>query len=345
MFEELDEAVKKAQAEAQGVNDLNKLAELKAAYLGSSSALKQGFDALKTLPGEKKGEAGKKLNVAKNALASLFLAREKEIRDAETQKKLLGEKIDLTLPGRKHLAGAEHPCSLIIDDLTDLFLGMGYKVAEGNDVELDLFNFELVNIPKDHPARDMQDSFYIDQSTLLRTQTSGVQAHVMQEAKGVGPIKIICPGKTYRRDDDDLTHSHQFSQCEGLVVSEDASMGMLMETLTIMCKHIFGDKRDVRFRPSFFPFTEPSIEVDVTCAECGGKGCNMCKHTGWIEILGAGMVHPNVLRLNGFDPAKYSGFAFGVGIERLAILKYGIDDIRKLFLSDESFLSQFRKEN
>jgi phenylalanyl-tRNA synthetase alpha chain len=233
---------------------------------------------------------------------------------------------------------------LIVADLEKFFLGLGYNVAEGEEVDSDLFNFELVNIPKDHPARDMQDSFYIDDTLLLRSQTSGVQAHVMQEAKGVGPIKIICPGKTYRRDDDDLTHSHQFSQCEGLVVSSDASMGMLMETLTLMMKHIFGEKREVRFRPSFFPFTEPSVEVDVSCFECGGKGCSICKGTGWIEVLGAGMVHPNVLRLNGFDPDKYNGFAFGAGIERLAMLKYGIDDIRKLFFSDEAFLTQFRKE-
>lgn len=343
-LEKLEAAVKEAQEEAKTIGSLPKLNEIKAKYLGNNSALRESFKELKNLPKEEKGAFGQKINAYKVQLEDVFLKREEELRKAEIDKKIASEQVDITLPGRANEKGARHPCQVIIDDLISFFMGLGYEVAEGPDVDLDLFNFELVNIPKDHPARDMQDSFYISDNLLLRSQTSGVQAHVMQERKGVGPIKIICPGKTYRRDDDDPTHSHQFSQCEGLVVSEDCNMGMLMETLTQMCRHIFGDKREVRFRPSFFPFTEPSIEVDVSCFECQGKGCDLCKHTGWIEILGAGMVHPNVLRLNGFDPDKYQGFAFGVGIERLAMLKYGIDDIRRLFTSDVRFLEQFRKE-
>lgn len=339
-----DEVLAEAKQRLADIHENSKLVELKAKYLGGSSVVKQAFKDLKDLPKEEKGNFGQRINIFKNNLESLFEEKEKELEEEQIKSKLEKEKCDITLPGNTYDFGAKHPCQIIIDELTDFFIGMGYKVAEGNEVDLDLFNFELVNIPKDHPSRDMQDSFYISDNLLLRSQTSGVQAHVMQEAKGQGPIKIICPGKTYRRDDDDLTHSHQFSQCEGLVISEKASMGNLMKTLDLMAKHIFGEKREVRFRPSFFPFTEPSIEVDVSCFECQGKGCDICKHTGWIEILGAGMVHPEVLRLNGFDPDIYQGFAFGIGIERLAMLKFGIDDIRKLFNSDITFLGQFRKE-
>jgi phenylalanyl-tRNA synthetase alpha chain len=343
-MEDLESLLNEAQAEAEKASNGAKLAEIKAKFLGANSAIKNAFKQMKDLKPEEKGPFGKKINEVKVKLEAFFAKAENDMAQKKAAQAIQEEKCDITLPAYQHLKGAKHPAQIIIDDLTDFFLGMGYKVAEGNDVELDLFNFELVNIPKDHPSRDMQDSFYIDEQKLLRTQTSGVQAHVMQEAKGQGPIKIICPGKTYRRDDDDPTHSHQFSQCEGLVVGEGVSMGMLLETLTRMMKHFFGEKREVRFRPSYFPFTEPSIEADVSCFECGGKGCDLCKHTGWIEVLGAGMVHPNVLKMNGMDPNKYTGFAFGVGIERLAMLKYGVDDIRKFFASDISFLEQFRKE-
>ncbi len=345
MLEILNGLAKQAEEEAEKIHDRASLAALKAKFLGGSSPLKQAFADLKNLSDPKqKGPAGKMINDVKVQLESLFDRREKALSEEEAQKKMAGEKVDISLPGVSRVKGAMHPCSLVVKDLTDFFLGLGYKVAEGDDVELDMFNFELVNIPKDHPSRDMQDSFYIDDSRLLRTQTSAAQAHVLQAAKGVGPIKIICPGKTYRRDDDDLTHSHQFSQCEGLVVGKNVTMGQLMETLTLVLRHLFGEKRQVRFRPSFFPFTEPSIEVDVSCYNCDGKGCPMCKNTGWIEVLGAGMVHPNVLRMNGFDPEVYTGFAFGIGLERIAMLKYGVEDIRDFFTSDEAFLRQFRKE-
>jgi phenylalanyl-tRNA synthetase alpha chain len=341
---DLEKIFADASSEADKIHEKAKLSELKARFLGNTSEIKKAFLEMKNLKPEEKAGFGKKVNEIKVKLETLFAQKEKSLDDEEANKAIQKDRCDITLPGTNLLKGAKHPCQVIIDDLTSFFLGMGYKVEEGNDVETDEFNFELVNIPKDHPSRDMQDSFYIDDCKLLRTQTSGAQAHALQEAKGLGPIKIICPGKTYRRDDDDPTHSHQFSQCEGLVVGEGVNMGMLMETLTVMMKHFFGEKREIRFRPSYFPFTEPSIEADVSCFECGGKGCDLCKHTGWIEVLGAGMVHPNVLRMNGMDPNKYSGFAFGVGIERLAMLKYGVDDIRKFFQSDVSFLDQFRKE-
>ena len=236
-----------------------------------------------------------------------------------------------------------HPLSIIVSQLEELFLGMGYQIAEGPEVESDYFNFELMNLPKGHPARDMQDTFYIDENTLMRTHTSPVQAHTLLAAKGKGPIKVICPGKTYRRDDDDATHSHQFTQIEGLVVDENISMAHLKGTLLEFAKKMFGNNREIRFRPSYFPFTEPSIEVDVSCFNCGGKGCNICKGTGWIEILGAGMVHPNVLNMCGYDSNKYTGFAFGIGPERIAMLKYGIPDIRYFYTNDIRFLKEFDK--
>jgi len=220
---------------------------------------------------------------------------------------------------------------------------MGYQVAEGPEVESDHYNFELLNIPKDHPAREMQDSLYFDENTLLRTHTSPVQARVMQASMGK-PIQVICPGKVYRRDEDDATHSHQFGQVEGLVVAEGINLGHLKQTLQAFAKKMFGEKREIRLRPSFFPFTEPSVEIDVSCFECGGKGCNLCKHTGWIEILGGGMVHPKVLSMNGYDAKKMTGFAFGIGIERVAMLRYGIDDIRRFYQNDLRFIQQFTRK-
>ncbi len=230
---------------------------------------------------------------------------------------------------------------MIVEEIEDLFIGMGYTVAEGPEVEKDYYNFEALNLPKGHPARDMQDSFYITEETLLRTHTSPVQARTMELAKGKGPIKIICPGKVYRRDTDDATHSHQFTQIEGLVIDENIRMSDLKGTLNVFAKKMFGEDREIRLRPSFFPFTEPSVEMDISCKICGGKGCRVCKGTGWIEILGAGMVHPNVLEMAGFDSKKYTGFAFGMGPERIAMLKYGIDDIRHFYTNDTRFVTQF----
>jgi phenylalanyl-tRNA synthetase alpha chain len=268
-----------------------------------------------------------------------------ELENRELEEKLKNEKIDVTLPSTKINVGGVHPITRIINEVEELFISMGYDVVEGPEVESDLYNFEMLNLPKGHPARDTQDSFYITEDTLLRTQTSPVQVRTMLANKEKTPIRIICPGKTYRKDNDDATHSHEFHQIEGLVVDENISMADLKGTLEVFAKKIFGEKREVRFRPSYFPFTEPSIEVDVSCFNCNGKGCNICKGTGWIEILGSGMVHPNVLENCGFDHTKYQGFAFGVGVERVASLKYGVNNMRDYFTNDYRFLKNFdRKE-
>lgn len=228
-----------------------------------------------------------------------------------------------------------------MEDIEDFFIGLGYEIKEGYEVEQDYYNFEALNLPKSHPARDMQDSFYISEDILLRTHTSPVQARTLEAQKGEGPVKIICPGKVYRRDSDDATHSHQFTQIEGLVVDKNIHLSDLKGTLELFAKEIFGSDREVRLRPSYFPFTEPSVEVDISCFKCKGSGCNVCKQTGWIEILGAGMVHPNVLEMAGFDSKEYSGFAFGMGPDRVAMLKYGIEDIRHLYTNDLRFIDQF----
>ena len=256
-------------------------------------------------------------------------------------RKLEEEKIDITLPGVPFRTGTLHPLTLISQEIEDLFIGMGYTVAEGPEVELDFYNFERANIPADHPARDMQDTFYINPKELLRTHTTAIQMRELEKAQGQLPIKVICPGKVYRRDNDDATHSHQFMQAEGLVVGENITLTDLKGTLQFMADRMFGEGRQIRFRPSYFQFTEPSVEVDVSCHICGGKGCPVCKGTGWIEVLGAGMVHPNVLEMAGFDSTKCSGFAFGVGIERVAMLKYGVDDIRNFYINDTRFLKMF----
>ena len=338
-----EEIILEADSLLKEVKNKNEFAEIKAKILGKNSKLSEAMEKLKTLPRESKAEFGKGLNIAKQKLVAKFDEVLKELDKKEIEEKIASQKIDITLPGRECDKGSIHPFEIIVNEVEEFFLGMGYKIAEGDEVEKDLYNFELLNIPHDHPSRDMQDSFFIDEETLLRSHTSSVQSHVMQEAHGQGPIKVICPGKVYRRDDD-ATHSHQFGQIEGLVIAEKVSLGDLMETLTLLMRKLFGEKREVRFRPSYFPFTEPSVEVDVSRFNCGGKGCSLCKNSGWIEVLGAGMVHPNVLRMNGFDDKKYQGFAFGVGIERLAMLKYGIDDIRKFYQNDVTFLDQFRKE-
>jgi phenylalanyl-tRNA synthetase alpha chain len=274
-------------------------------------------------------------NEVREAIASKIEEKQTALEAAEVERKLASETIDVTLPGRPVKAGTHHPLTSVVEEVEDLFLGMGYEVAEGPEVEQDYYNFEALNLPKGHPARDMQDTFYITEETLLRTHTSTVQARVMNKNEGKGPVKIICPGKVYRRDDDDATHSHQFMQIEGLVVDENIRMSDLKGTLEVFVKKMFGADREIRLRPSFFPFTEPSVEVDVSCAKCGGKGCNVCKQTGWIEILGAGMA--------GYDSTKYRGFAFGIGVERIAMLKHGVDDIRHFYTNDVRFLDQFKQ--
>ena len=317
------------------------LQDIRIAYLGKKGSIQALMAEMKNLPKEEKPVFGQQVNAVKQEVTVALSEKMEELKKAELAESLKKEKIDITLEGDKMERGTVHPLTMIQQELEDLFIGMGYKVAEGPEVELDYYNFELANLPKHHPARDMQDTFYIDPNTLLRTHTTAMQMRELEKAKGQLPIKLICPGKVYRRDDDDATHSHQFMQCEGLVVGEHITLADLKGTLEFMADAMFGSGRKVRFRPSYFPFTEPSVEVDVSCPFCNGKGCNVCKGSGWIEILGAGMVHPHVLEMNGFDPEKCSGFAFGVGLERVAMLKYGIDDIRNFYTNDIRFLKNF----
>lgn len=343
-FKQISETqIEKAKVAIDKVVDRLSLNNFKGQFLGKKSELTSFYSMMKDIPSDQKKDFGKALSDLKNALSGLFETKEKTLAEIELSKKLEEGRVDITLPGNQVSMGSKNPFYAVVDDISDFFSGLGYTIVSGPEVESDTNNFELLNIPKDHPARDMQDTFAIDRNTVLRSQTSSIQARYMALAKGQGPVKILSPGKVYRRDND-ATHSHQFGQIEGLVISEDVSFSNLMETLTMLLKHLFGEKREVRFRPSYFPFTEPSVEADISCFECGGKGCSLCKHTGWIEILGAGMVHPNVLRLNGFDDTKYQGIAFGIGIDRVAMLKYGIDDIKRFYTGDVRFLKQFRKE-
>ena len=335
----IDEALKEIE-EADRTDTINLIRNH---YLAKKSELNVMMSLLGGMSVGEKKQFGKILNDARNTILQALQFKSDNLNAKQLEEKLKQEKIDISLPGKRSQLGGKNPFFIIQDEIIDIFTGMGFKVASGPEVESDLFNFELLNIPKDHPARDMQDTLYIDENTLLRTHTSPVQAHTMQEAHGK-PVKIICPGKTYRRDDDDAFHSHQFAQVEGLLIDKGVNIGHLKAILSLFAKKMFGEKREVRLRSSYFPFTEPSVEVDITCFNCGGKGCSMCHDTGYIEILGGGMVHPNVLKMNGYDPEVYSGLAFGIGIERVAMLRYGIDDIRKFYSDDVRFLHQFEKK-
>lgn len=339
---DLEKMLQDASSEIQACNTQNELNEKKAFYLGKKSPLNEIMKQMATLSIEGKKELGQKVNAFKTKIEELVVARRKELEQIAINEKLMSETIDVTMPGKVLSTGSIHPLNKVIDELNTIFIGMGYNVAEGPEVEIDKYNFEMLNVPVGHPARDMQDSFYITEETLLRTQTSSVQVRTLLEAKGK-PIKIVCPGRVYRRDDDDATHSHQFMQIEGLVVDENITLSDLKGTLQKVMEKMFGSDRKIRFRPSFFPFTEPSVEVDVSCFKCGGKGCPICKKSGWIEILGAGMVHPNVLEMAGYDSTKMRGFAFGIGVERVTMLRYGIDDIRNFYIDDVRFLNQFKK--
>ena len=333
----LQESAKNEISNAQNEQDLN---NLKANYLGKKSRLSEIMSTMRELSIEKKKELGQKANEFRTKIEEFVENKRQELLQKVIDAKLKNDAIDVTMPAKKFKTGKLNPLTQTIRELEDVCTGMGFMVEEGPEVEEDLYNFELLNLPKGHPAREMQDSFYIDENTLLRTHTSPVQARTLLKSKGQ-PIKIICPGKVYRRDNDDATHSHQFMQCEGLVVGENVTMADLKGTLVKICSHVFGSDLRVRFRPSFFPFTEPSVEVDVECFKCKGDGCNLCKGSGWIELLGGGMVHPNVLKMCGYDSEKYQGFAFGIGIERLTMMKYGIDDVRNFYIDDERFINQF----
>ena len=331
-----------ALKEIEAADSSDALNNVRNTFLSKKSELSGLMSQLGTLPPEERKDFGQAVNNVRVAITSAIEEKMTYLKNKELEEKLEKETIDITLPGVTKDVGGRNPFYIVRDEIVEIFLGMGFEVADGPEVETDLYNFELLNIPKDHPARDMQDTFYINENELLRTHTSPVQARTM-EAKQGAPVRIICPGKTYRRDDDDATHSHQFAQVEGLVIDKGINIGHLKATLELFAKKMFGEKREIRLRSSYFPFTEPSVEVDITCANCGGKGCNMCKGTGYIEILGGGMVHPNVLKMNGYDPEVYSGFAFGIGIDRTAMLRFGIDDVRKIYQNDVRFLRQFKK--
>ncbi|WP_409302076.1 phenylalanine--tRNA ligase subunit alpha [Peribacillus sp. SCS-155] len=344
MQERLQELQSEALHKVSNASDLKQLNEIRVAYLGKKGPITEVLRGMGKLSAEERPRIGALANEVREEIASRIEEKQKALEDAAVNEKLAAEKIDVTLPGRPVKKGGHHPLTKIIEEIEDLFIGMGYEVAEGPEVETDYYNFEALNLPKGHPARDMQDSFYITEEILMRTHTSPVQARTMEKHKGKGPVKIICPGKVYRRDNDDATHSHQFMQIEGLVIDEHIRMSDLKGTLEVFAKKMFGQEREIRLRPSFFPFTEPSVEMDISCKFCGGTGCSVCKGTGWIEILGAGMVHPNVLEMAGFDSSKYSGFAFGMGPERIAMLKYGVDDIRHFYTNDVRFLRQFHRQ-
>ncbi|MGT2866372.1 phenylalanine--tRNA ligase subunit alpha [Streptococcus fryi] len=331
------------QLKAIKVENAKELQDLRVKVLGKKGSLTELLKGLKDLSNELRPLVGKQVNEVRDVLTKAFDEHATLLEAALIEAQLEKESLDVTLPGRPMQQGNRHVLTQISEEIEDIFLGMGFQVVDGFEVEKDYYNFERMNLPKDHPARDMQDTFYITEEILLRTHTSPVQARTLDEHDfAKGPLKMISPGRVFRRDTDDATHSHQFHQIEGLVVGENISMGDLKGTLEMIIKKMFGEERKIRLRPSYFPFTEPSVEVDVSCFKCGGDGCNVCKKTGWIEILGAGMVHPRVLEMSGVDAEKYSGFAFGLGQERIAMLRYGINDIRGFYLGDSRFTEQFK---
>jgi phenylalanyl-tRNA synthetase alpha chain len=330
--------VEGAREEIERATTRRDLDEVRVKYLGKRGTLTQLLRGLPSLPPAERPIVGKEANAAKAGLESELEARQAVLEDLERRARLAVDRPDLTLPGRRVVPGALHPLTQVHDEIVDVFTGMGFAVADGPEVELDYYNFEALNIPKDHPARDMQDTFYVSGEILLRTQTSPVQIRTMERQKP--PVRIICPGRVYRRDAD-ITHSPVFHQVEGLAVDRGISMSDLKGTLALFARELFGPDSRIRFRPSFFPFTEPSAEVDVLCFLCKGGGCRVCKQSGWLEILGSGMVHPRILRAMGYDTEEVTGWAFGMGIERVAMLRYGVDDIRLFYENDLRFLSQF----
>lgn len=342
-LEELLEEVKSLTK----VDNRKELDELKNTYMGKSGKITLIQQLIKEIPNEEKKEFGIKVNEIRNIFNDFYNELLDTITTNEINLKLESERIDVTLPSEKIKRGSKHPMTRIQEEFEDIFTSMGYTVYDGPEVESDENCFQKLNLPKGHPARDAQDTFYLKdeyERFLIRSQTSTAQVRAMEANKEKGPLRIVCPGKVYRRDED-ATHSHQFMQIEGLVIDKNVSMADLKGTLELFCKKILGEKTKVRFRPSFFPFTEPSVEVDVSCFKCGGKGCNLCKQTGWIEVLGAGMVHPNVLEMCGYDSKVYQGFAFGTGLDRFAMFKYGIPDIRTIYGNDIRFLNQFDRKD
>ncbi|MEX5284480.1 phenylalanine--tRNA ligase subunit alpha [Selenomonas sputigena] len=320
---------------------LAELQDIRVKTLGKKGELTSILRGMGKLSPEERPRIGQIVNEAREAIEACLEKKRAELEQAELTRKIAEEKLDVTLPGRCEPLGSLHPLTITLDRIKNIFMDMGYSVEEGPEIERDHYNFEALNLPKDHPARDMQDSFYITEDILMRTHTSPVQARTMQAHEPNSPIRMIAPGRVYRRDDYDATHSPMFTQVEGLVVDKGIRFSDLKGTLEDFLRQMFDEKARVRFRPSFFPFTEPSTEVDISCVMCHGEGCRVCKGTGWLEILGAGMVHPNVLTMSGYDPKRVSGFAFGMGVERIAMLSYGIDDLRLFYDNDVRFLRQF----
>ena len=340
MLNRLKELEDEAREKIEGVSSLDELKTLKVRYLGKKGELTALLRSLGSAPPEERPVIGKKANELRELLERAIESKEQTLRDLQKKDKWEKDRIDVTLPGRPVELGQKHPLTMINDEIKDIFLGLGFQIAYGPEIETDYYNFEALNMPEDHPARDMQDSYYITPQLLLRTHTSPVQIRAMEKQAPKLPVRIIAPGKVYRRDDD-ATHSPMFHQCEGLVVDTDITFADLKGTLLLFAREMFGPEQKIRLRPSYFPFTEPSAEVDISCIMCGGQGCRVCSSTGWLEILGSGMVHPNVLEVSGYDPRSVTGFAFGMGVERIAMLKYGIGDLRHFFSNDLRFLKQF----
>lgn len=328
-----------AKKEIEYAKDIQSLNEAKVKYLGKKGELTSILRGMGGLSQEERPIIGSLVNEVRDELEKVIKQKEVELKSEGLRERLKAEKIDVTMPSKKNELGSIHPITKIIDEVKEIFLGMGYEIADGPEIETTINNFDKLNAPEDHPSRDLQDTFYITEEMILRSQTSPVQVRVMEKQKP--PIKIICPGKVYRSDEVDATHSPVFHQIEGLVIDKQISMGDLKGTLEMFAKKCLGENTKIRFRPHHFPFTEPSAEADVSCFVCGGKGCRICKNEGWIELLGCGMVHPNVLKNCGIDPNEYSGFAFGFGVERIAMAKFGIDDMRLLYENDVRFLKQF----
>lgn len=339
MQEQIEQIKKKALEEIEDASDSKQLDEVRVKYLGKKGELTLILRGMGGLSPEERPIVGSLVNKVRDELELKIEEEERHFENKTIEEKLANENIDVTMPSKKTSLGSVHPITQIINDVKEIFIGMGYQIADGPEVELATYNFDKLNTPPDHPARDIQDTFYITNDIVLRSQTSPVQARVMESQKP--PIKIICPGSVYRSDSVDATHSPVFHQIEGLVIDKNISMADLKGTLAMFAKKCLGEKTEIRFRPHHFPFTEPSAEADVSCFVCGGKGCSVCKGEGWIELLGCGMVHPNVLRNCGIDPDEYSGFAFGFGVERIAMAKFGIDDMRLLYENDVRFLKQF----
>ncbi len=335
-LEEIREAALKQISESF---DLDKLNDARVEFLGKKGELTSVLKGMKDVAAEDRPKIGQMVNDARAEIEKALSEAKERLEKSAMEVQLVTEKIDVTLPGKRDETGHPHPNQIALEEMERIFIGLGYEVVDGPEVEKDYYNFEALNIPADHPAKDEQDTFYINADMLLRTQTSGAQVHEME--KGTLPIRMISPGRVYRSDEVDATHSPCFHQVERLLIDENVTFSDLKGTLTEFAKELFGSDTKVKFRPHHFPFTEPSAEMDVSCFKCGGKGCRFCKGEGWIEILGCGMVHPHVLEMSGIDPLKYKGFAFGVGLERIALLKYEIDDMRLLFENDVRFLKQF----